>query len=521
MDYGKKFKEIEEKSLDMGEQWKREQFQYLCLTDMYFLLRFGCGIPSMVMDWPFVVDRCTAADMKLLRPKGLDKDMIMVFRGGFKSTIFNNGAIIQRILAYPENASCIFSFNKTLAKKHMRVIKETLEESERLQDWFPEILYENPRNRKDILWSEQDGLNVNRQGNRQEPTLMASGLTTGMPTGMHFNHLCYDDVVTKDSVKTPYAMDEVTDAFEKSMNLTARHPGAMVERWILGTFYKYNDTYCRILEKGIFNLEKIPWIDPDGNYYMHTDEQAEEERANQGPYNIATQMELEPVPQSDKKFDIEKINYYDRKKLNIQGMKTYLMADLATNKRGSRQRDTDFTALWVIGKDRYGNEYWLDGAWGKMTRPEAVRKGLKLTEEYDISWWSWEEVGAQEDQHMITEMADEVGLMFHFESFSPKGVKEDRIESCLLNAIHSGKLQFPPEWGYTNEEGRTIDLMGILKLEMNTFPEGHKDFLDCGSQRAVLPKYGKRMKVTKKGNLLNKQFRTKTSSGYGFKKKYL
>jgi len=52
----------------------------------------------------------------------------------------------------------------------------------------------------DEQWSQESGFIVKRETNRREPTLMAGGVVEGQPVGMHFDSICADKVVTKDSV---------------------------------------------------------------------------------------------------------------------------------------------------------------------------------------------------------------------------------------------------------------------------------------------------------------------------------
>ena len=236
------------KDLEGQQDWKkREVCRELCLNDMYFLLRYGCGVPAHIVDHPFAVDRCADYDRYVRSPRGLNNRMTMVFRFGYKSMILNYGANIQKILRNPEDAICIFSFNKSLAVKHLKPIMGTLEGSDELKNWFDEILYEKPKSQ--TQWSAEDGATVRRKGNRAEPTIYASGLVTGMPVGMHFNDTCYDDVVTRDSVKTRHSSKETMAAYKNSLSLGIAPPGVRTEKWVLGTFYKYGDCYCKMREE--------------------------------------------------------------------------------------------------------------------------------------------------------------------------------------------------------------------------------------------------------------------------------
>lgn len=471
------------------EKERRDAFREKCLTDVYFLLRYGCGIPAHVIDMPFAVDRCNAADKARESKNGLDRRLIMVFRGGYKSLVFNYGLNIQRMLEFPEDATCIFSVNKKLAVKHLKVIKGILESSVQLKDWFSDILYDDPEN--ETQWNEQDGIVLKRESNRAEPTLMASGLVSGMPTGMHFNRLCYDDVVVRDSVKTPHGIEEATEAFRNSQNLRVTIPTLNLERWILGTFYKYNDTYCQILEDDIFKFEKVPWIDEDGNYHIYTTEEAEIQKILLGRYEVSTQMLLDPVPAEDRRFDFSKIKFYNPREVKFSSMRMFLMADVATMKKESRGHDKDRTAIWVLAKDNTGNEYFVDGVYDFLTRPEAVAEAVRLTREYNISLWLWEQTAAQEDEYWIRRVRAEELLKFRLKTFNPVTNKQDRIEGAMLSAIESGLLQFPPEKWYKPKKGKMINLIEVLHKEMDEYPEGKDDWLDCGAQRTKLPLCGR------------------------------
>lgn len=494
-DYGRLIAEIER----LSPEQQKQRYRWLCRNDMYFLLKYACGIPARIMDIPFIVDRCSIADERIQSPEGLNNWLIMVFREGGKSLIFNYGAIIQYMLRYleeyPDLAICIFSYNKTKAEEHLDAIKKTLESSDQLKDWFDDLFYANPKYESD-KWSTEKGINVKTRAkiSRKEPTLYASGLVEGMPTGMHFNLRIYDDVVTDKSVKTYHQMETTTAQFRLSDNLKVSEVAGMSQMWILGTFYKHGDTYCQIINDGIYKHEKVQWIDEAGNYRYHTNEEAEAKKIIQGRYNIACQQMLEPMLAHDRKLFWEWItkHMYSPPQVNFNQLKTYLLVDPATKKKESRGHDPDFTAMWVLGKDTDGQEYFIDGAYDRLTRPKAVELAFKFIKRYNIREVHWEEVGAQEDQHWIDKEKKRAGIKFAFKTFSPSTEKTARIEGALAGVLEFGQLRFPPECYYNSNYASRIDLIGyVLKTEIETFPEGHDDFLDCGSMRTQTSSYGR------------------------------
>lgn len=496
VEFKRDYADVFRKADEMSESEKRAYYRDLCFKDMYFLLRYGCDLPAYLLDRSFVVERCKEADRINQTEKGMDGKMIMVFREGFKSLIFNCGMIIRKVLKYPELATCIFSYKKGRAVDHLKTIKLIFEKCDTLKSWFPDILHENPTSHNTEKWSEENGITVKRKTTRKEPTIMASGLVDGQPIGMHFNFLCFDDVVTKDSVKTFHMIEETNEAFELADNLGVSIPGIPSEKWAIGTFYKYGDTYCYLRDKEyedgspVYDLELIPCYDPDGKPYLHTKKQLEEKRAKQGRFVFSCQQLLNPVPADQQTFDIEQIGYYDGE-LNLCNMSVGIKVDPAHTVKQKRDHDPDFTAMWVVATDKNAQEYWIDGVYDRMKAPDAVRKMFELVEEYDASWVTWEEVAAQSDTQFIKEMMRTKGISFRLIPFNPKGKgeKTDRILT-MLPGIEDHRILFPRKKYYKTIDGKLINLIDKLKKEMIEFPHGHDDFLDCGTSDT--PKYGRR-----------------------------
>ena len=74
--------------------------------------------------------------------------------------------------------------------------------------------------------------------------------------------------------------------------------------------------------------------------------------------------------------------------------------------------------------------------------------------------------------------------------------------------MEGGTLKFPAQRGYESASGRITDLIqGVLKKEMNEFPEGKDDFLDCLAQRVTLPAYGRMRKSIRVDDPIDRRYK--------------
>ena len=178
------------------EAERTAHLRLLCQRDLYFLLRYGCGRKDLEHPWTF--ERCREVQTS---PNG---HLDLWAREHGKSSLITFGLTLLNILNDPEITVGIFSHTRPIAKAFLQQIRVEVEKNEQLKRWFPDIIWSDPA-KQSPRWSLDDGLVFRRKGNTREPTLYASGLVDGMPTGFHFRLRVYDDVVTAASVTTPAA----------------------------------------------------------------------------------------------------------------------------------------------------------------------------------------------------------------------------------------------------------------------------------------------------------------------------
>ena len=149
----------------------------LCRTDLYFLLRYAIGRKDLEHPWLF--ERCKEVEAS---PDGY---LDLWAREHYKSTIITFGKTIQDILSSHgdnplekwqgiEITLGIFSHTRPIAKKFLSQIKQEFEGNRNLINWFPDVLYENPKSEAS-KWSLDSGLVVKRKSNPKESTVEAWG----------------------------------------------------------------------------------------------------------------------------------------------------------------------------------------------------------------------------------------------------------------------------------------------------------------------------------------------------------
>lgn len=338
---------------DLGDDGARA----LCLEDRYYLFVVACERRDA---WhPWLYERCREVEAD---PDGrLD----LWAREHYKSSLLTFAGSIQEILRNPSITIGIFSHTKPIARKFLVQIKEELERNQRLQMLFPDTLWTAPH-REAPRWSEEKGIVVRRSSNSKEATVEAHGLVDGQPTGVHFQLLIYDDVVTLESVSTPEQVAKTTAAWELSNNLGARGEDGRQREWMIGTRYSFRDTYQTIIER----KAAVPRVFPatangaaDGEPVLLSREVLADKRLKQGPATFACQMLQNPAAGNEALFKPEWLRFAD---VRPRTLNVYITVDPASSKK----KGSDRTAMVVTGIDAGRNKYLLDGLHHRMSLGE-------------------------------------------------------------------------------------------------------------------------------------------------------
>lgn len=437
--------------------------RWLCRNDLYFLLRYALARVDTDHDWYF--ERCREVQAN-------PNDCLDLWgREHGKSSVITFGLTIQDILNNPEITVGIFSHTRPIAKAFLRQIKRELEGNPQLNQWFPDILWENPQ-KQAPKWSEDDGIIVRRKGNPKEATIEAWGVVDGQPTSKHFELLVYDDIVTRESVTSPEMMRKTTDSMALSFNLGAIGG----HKRFIGTRYHTQDTYRTIIDRQIATPRIYPATKDgkvDGEPVFMSAEELANRRRDQGPYIFASQYLQNPTADEAQGFKEEWLKWAQP---NGAGLNVYMLFDPASSKK----KDSDYTAGWVVGLGSDRNLYVLD----------VVRDRLSLTQRADLvmNWhrhWrpiatGYERYGMMADIEHILERQERENYRFPITELGGQMPKVDRIRR-LIPWFESGRVYMPQRLDKANYEGRSVDLIhAFVHEEFVPFPVGsHDDMLDA------------------------------------------
>ena len=336
------------------------------------------------------------------------------------------------------------------------------------------------------------------------------GLVTGQPTGMHFDMLIYDDVVTPDSVRTSEQNRYTTEQFTMSLNTGS---GENVRVRIIGTRYSLYDTYFHIMNpkyasEGVmggskYSLRCYPCRTMSGDPVLYTSEYLEAKRSVMVSFVYDSQMMCDPQFSSDIGFNedwiAERCNadeiYGDRDSYNF-----YIIVDPANTKNNK----SDFTAMAVVAVNGDGRYYIPDIVRDKMSLSERISSLMSLVNRWTTSHGRpevfYEQSGLSSDMEVIRGMMEAKRYWFTIHSMGTKprvtldpragsgagSLKVNRI--LALEPLFRGyRIVLADSCVKVNWNGREEDMMASFVMdEYMKFPisNDHDDMLDALSRIA-------------------------------------
>lgn len=443
-------------------------FRTMIRRDLFFLGYFVCRL--YFLNHPFLVARCNEVQE---HPDGY---IDLWGREHGKSTVITFLKSIQDVLIDPDVTIGILSYRADIAEAFLNRIMREFESNEVLIKCFPDILYTNPRS-ESPQWSLEKGIIVRRKTNPAEATIEAHGMISGMPTSKHYQILIYEDIITKDAVKSPQTIEDVTNSWEISLNLSAERPNKPSRKRYVGTRYHFADTYRTIMDRKAAIPRIYPGTDNgqfDGKPVYWSKEIMEQKIREMGRGTFAAQILQNPLPEGEEDFSISWINYWPAH--NFYGLNVYIICDPAAEKK----KTSDWTVFITFGLGMDSHIYIIDIIRDKLSLVERANVLFKLHKDYKPIKVGYEKYGKDSDIEYFKIKMKQDNYRFHITVLGGRESKNDRIKS-LEPDFRNGIIYLPEHCIHRNYEGKQVDTVkAFVEEEYSTWPYGeHDDIFDA------------------------------------------
>ena len=307
--------------------------------------------------------------------------LILMPRGSFKSSVITVAYTIQQMIRNPNIRILISSETQNKSIKFVSEIKAHIEGNEKFK-----ALYGNWMNRGNI-WKSNEFVIKPRTRPKKEPTIMAGSLERGSLTGLHFDYVVLDDVVSQANTNNE-------DQIEKTINhykllLSVLDPGGFITT--IGTVWGAYSLYSFLNDPEGPEFENTNYFhraaeDNEGKLLMPdilSREFLEQQKKTQGSYIYSCQYLNKADYSTFAFFKEEDIQIY---KDPPDGLIYFMSCDPAISLKAT----SDFTAIIVVGMDFYGNWYIVECVEDKMEPSDLINKVFELNSKYPVQCMAME-----------------------------------------------------------------------------------------------------------------------------------
>jgi phage terminase large subunit-like protein len=403
-------------------------------------------------------------------------------RGFFKTSIITEAHSVWLIVNNPDIRILLVSFSLDVAKKPLGAIRNHFIGNEDFRYFFKEFCPKANKEGKIEFGTTEEFVIPNRNRQLKEPTVKCVGVGTNI-TGLHFDVMKIDDLVTKDSVTNDTQIQSSKDYY--SLLKPIFDNPTIPREDVIGTIYHFNDLHCGLMENDEFEKSFKPAHDDLGNFTFpeRLSRDGFEKLCNDpsmNPYDIQRQWLLRPVNPKDAKFKSEWWQTYD--KLS-EGVSEYICVDPAS----TQKKKSDYTVIEHWGVDSEGKHYLINGIRDRLTVFQRIDKIFFMAKSAKrLKSVKYEALGGRHgDLEALKEkFRSEKMYIEPEETKNTTSSKQDRIEQRLVGQFHAGMIYMPKTISYRSEfDGKVYDFVEEYKLEYLQFPfSEHDDILDCHSQ---------------------------------------
>lgn len=408
--------------------------------------------------------------------------LILMPRDHYKSSVVTIAGNLRLAVRNPNHRILIANESSTNAERFLRSIREICEQHRAFRTIFSHVI---PKNTRQTRWNDQE-LQFIRTETKPEPTFDTIGMT-GAFTSRHYTHMCFDDLISEEAIKSPKVMKDTINRMSSVLALLEKPE--LHTFWIVGTRWALHDIYSHSInsygdQMARFSRGAIEDGQPIFPELMSLETLALKRRI-MGEYKFSCLMMNNPRNEELQDLDTNRVRYWrfaDAEEtlielLNADGSRHRLVkvddlditatVDLAPAEKTTSDRN----AITTCGITKWDEVIVLD-QWAKRCTPlEVIEKLFAIERRFHPSRYGIEGVAYQKAfKYFLRQEAERRGLWLSIVELKAIGKKEVRVRG-LQPILALERLYVHPT-------------QQLLMTEMADFPLGeHDDTVDSLSMQ--------------------------------------
>ena len=411
--------------------------------------------------------------------------LMLMPRDHLKTSCISIGANLQKVVKNVNERILLGNESSTNAERFLGSIKQHAEGNVVFRALYSSII---PKDTRKVRWNNSE-LDFNRDVIVPEPTFDAIGMT-GAVVSRHYTHICYDDPISEEAVKSEKVMQDTITRMSGALSLLVNPEADSI--WVVGTRWALYDTYSVWMDTFGEKLSTFACsaLDEFGEPLWperFSKETLALKRKLLGEYRFSCLMmnnprnaEIQDLNVDDLRFwewsaDGTRIRMFDK---NGVVFREHFIDELditcTVDPASAEKAKDDRNAICTVGVTPYNEAIVLD-AWGKRCSPlEVIDYLFEMKRKFAPRVFGIEDVGYQKTLKVyVTYFAEQKGLYLNIQPLPAKGKKEFRIRA-IQPYMATGRV-------YINAA------MHLLRNEMADFPLGkHDDVLESLSMHTML-----------------------------------
>ncbi len=405
--------------------------------------------------------------------------LILQPRDHLKTSVATIGGNFQKAIRNPNERILIGNESSTNAERMLRAIRQHCEGNKIIRTLYSDVI---PKDTRKVRWNDQE-LDFNRTGVWPEPTFDTIGMT-GAVTSRHYSHICIDDPISEEAVKSEKVMKDTIARLSGFLDLLTDPEKDTL--WMIGTRWAIYDVYSwlekvlsgrltRFIRGAIEDGEPI-WPE---RFSMET---LALKRTIQGEYRFSCQQmnnprnsELQDLNVDDIKFwrwhatERDVIELLARDGQTVEETWPLGRLDITTtvDPAPAEKASSDRNAVVTCGITPTARAIVLD-AWGKRCTPlELIEKLFEVKTRFHPRVFGIEGVAYQKVlKYFVKAEGDRRGIYMRIEELKAPGKEKYHVRS-IQPIMATGRLYVLPT-------------QMLLRQEMSEFPLGeHDDVVDA------------------------------------------